>query len=141
MRESQTMSNLHLVALYAGINIALLLVLALLVVGGRQRTKVSLGHGEDEGLLRVTRVHGNAAEYIPAGLVGLAILATFNPEVPPWAIHVGGASLTLGRVLHAIGLYGKSGLSLGRSVGTLLTWFAFAAIAGLLLAVGSGVQL
>lgn len=135
------MTNLHLVAIYAGVNIFLLLALALMVVGARRRTKVSLGTGDDESLLRATRVHGNAAEYIPAGLVGLSILGVMNPEAPQWAIHLCGGLLTAGRLLHAIGFSGNSGVSFGRAAGTMLTWTAFIATGGLLIAFGAGLTL
>lgn len=135
------MTNLHLVAVYAGVNILLLLVLAVLVVGGRIRGKVLIGDGGDEKLLQAQRVHGNAVEYLPAGLVGLTILAVLNPEAPQWLIHAGGAVLTAGRLLHAIGMSMNPGRSFGRSVGILLTWTSYLVIGAALVALGLGVQL
>jgi uncharacterized membrane protein YecN with MAPEG domain len=128
------MTNLDLVAIYAGINILLLLVLAILVVVGRVRSKVSLGDGGDPQLFQASRVHGNAVEYVPAGLVGLVILGVLSdPVVPAEVIHAGGAMLTAGRILHAIGLSGNPGRSFGRAAGMLLTWLAFLVIGAALI--------
>lgn len=128
------MTNLDLVALYAGVNILLLLVLALMVVVGRARSKVMLGDGGDPQLFQASRVHANAVEYIPAGLVGLAILGILSdPVVPSEVIHAGGVMLTAGRILHAVGLSSNPGRSFGRAVGTLLTWLAFLLIGAALI--------
>lgn len=135
------MTNLHLVAVYAGVNILLLLILAILVVAGRWKTQAMIGDNGNPDMLRAMRVHANAAEYIPAALVGLVILAVLNPEAPQWLIHAGGATLTLGRVLHAIGLSSSAGRSFGRAAGILLTWTAFLLIGASLIALGVGVQL
>lgn len=134
------MLRLEIAALYAGVNILLLLVLALVVVMGRQRHKIRLGDGGNEDFARAQRAHANAAEYIPAGLVGLLMLALLEPAAPLWLLHASGATLTLGRILHGVGL--NSGiLNLGRSLGTLLTWIAFVLIGGGLIYAGLSQQL
>jgi uncharacterized membrane protein YecN with MAPEG domain len=135
------MTNLNLAAIYAGVNILLLLALALLVVAGRFRSRVMIGDGGDEKLFQAGRVHGNAVENIPAGLVGLALLAMIYPQAPQWMIHVGGGMLTAGRVLHAVGLSSSTGRSMGRALGMLLTWSALAFIAIVLIALGAGVTI
>ena len=76
------MLRLEVAALYAGVNILILLVLAVLVVAGRRKHKITLGHGDNEAFGRAVRAHGNAAEYMPAGLVGLTFLAPFVPPPP-----------------------------------------------------------
>ncbi|MCC6787347.1 MAG: MAPEG family protein, partial [Hyphomonadaceae bacterium] len=73
------MLRLEVAALYAGVNILILLVLAVLVVAGRRKHKITLGDGNNEAFGRAVRAHGNAAEYIPAGLVGITLLALFDP--------------------------------------------------------------
>jgi len=120
----------HAAALWAGLLVLLLLVLSILVVRQRQRHGVTIGDGGVEGVVRATRSFGNAAEYIPAGLASLAILALVGAR--PLVIHGVGFLLMLGRAAHAWGLSTSTGLSLGRSAGTLLTWLAFL-IAGALL--------
>jgi uncharacterized membrane protein YecN with MAPEG domain len=126
------MLRLEVAALYAGVNILLLLVLAALVIGGRQRHKIVLGDGGNQDFARAVRAHANASEYIPAGLVGMLMLALLEPAAPVWLLHASGISLTAGRILHAAGLHAGV-LNLGRRLGTMLTFTAYALIgAGLL---------
>jgi uncharacterized membrane protein YecN with MAPEG domain len=127
------MSAIDAATLYAGLNLLLLLALALLVVRQRMRHKVVLGDGGVEPLNRAIRVHGNAVEYAPLAVAGLVALALAGAAV--WIVHVGGVALTLGRVLHAQGLSASSGRSFGRAAGTLLTWGAFLWIGGAAIAV------
>jgi uncharacterized protein len=123
------MLRLEIVALYAGVNILVLLVLAYLVTAGRQKHKISLGDGGNADFIRAQRAHANAAEYIPAGLIGLLILALLEPATPLWLLHAAGLCLTLGRVLHGFGLH-TGVLNTSRRLGTALTWLAYLLIAG-----------
>lgn len=123
------MLRLEIAALYAGVNILLLLVLAYLVVAGRRRHKIVLGDGGNETFNRSVRAHANAAEYIPAGLVGILILALMEPAAPLWLLHASGISLTLGRILHGVGLNAGM-LNPGRVGGVMLTWLAYLLIGG-----------
>lgn len=126
------MTKLDWVALFTGANLVIVLVLAVLVVRGRIQHRVMLGDGGNPALLRAIRAHGNAVEYIPAGLLGLALLAFL--EAPPiLAVQILGGMFTLGRLLHGFGLSTKEGVSVGRGLGSLLTWIAFAGIAGMLI--------
>jgi hypothetical protein len=134
------MLRLEVAAIYAGINILLLLVLAVMVVSGRQRHKIRLGDAGNEDFARAVRAHGNAAEYIPAGLVGILMLALMEPAAPLWLLHASGISLTLGRISHAIGLH-TGVLNAGRLGGMVLTWLAYALIGGGLLYAGLSQQL
>ncbi len=134
------MLRLEVAAIYAGINILLLLVLAVLVVGGRRKHKITLGDGGNTDFSRAIRAHGNAAEYIPAGLVGILMLALMEPAAPLWLLHASGISLTLGRIIHAIGLHTGT-LNAGRMGGMVLTWLAYALIGGGLLYAGLAQQL
>jgi uncharacterized protein len=120
---------LETAALYVGANILILLVLAVLVTLGRRTHKISLGDAGNEAMQRAVRAHANAAEYIPAALVGLVVLALFDPATPAWLIHAGGGALTAGRVLHGFGLH-ASQLNVGRLFGTVLTWAAYLLIGG-----------
>jgi uncharacterized membrane protein YecN with MAPEG domain len=79
---------LPVTALYAGSLALWFLVLSYRVVG-RRRAGISLGDGDDPGMLRVVRGHANFAEYVPLALIMLAIL------------ELGGTSLL---VLHLLGL-------------------------------------
>lgn len=131
-----TITSGHAAALWAGLNLFLLLILSLLVVRLRQKHKVALG---DEGipeLARAIRAFGNASEYIPSGMAALAVLAVAGAA--PLAIHVVGFILLAGRVIHAVGLSNSGGASIPRAVGMLATWLAyiFAGVALLLSAIG-----
>ena len=71
---------------------------------------------------RAVRAFGNAAEYIPAGICGLILLAFVG--APPLLIHGVGGVLFAGRIIHALGLLFQKGPSLGRVTGMVLTWLA-----------------
>lgn len=118
------LQKLEIAAIYAGVNVLLLLVLAVMTVAARMRYKVMLGDNGNAHMARAIRVHANAAEYIPAGIAGLAVLALMEP-VPVWMIHAVGAGLTLGRILHAWGLSASAGPTPGRGLGMVLTWTAY----------------
>lgn len=117
------MSAIAAASLYCGLNILILMALALRVVQMRQKHKVSLGDGGVEELQRACRVHANATEYAPAAMAGLVALALAGG--PAWAVHAGGLVFTAGRLGHAWGFSGNSGVSKGRMFGTLATWIAF----------------
>jgi len=134
------MLRLEIAALYAGVNILILLVLAVLVVAGRRKHKITLGDGGNEVFGRAVRAHANAAEYIPAALIGIVLLALFDPATPIWLLHAAGISLTLGRILHGWGLH-TGPLNAGRMLGMVLTWLAYALIGGGLLWAGLAQQL
>lgn len=107
-------------AFYAAANAFLLLLLAMLTTRARRATRTSLGDGGNAQMIQATRAHGNAAEYIPIGLI--LLWALINVGAPTWLLHLQGATLTLGRVLHALGLHSSTGVSLGRFLGILTTW-------------------
>ena len=123
------------VALWAGLSLILLLALSVRVVRLRRRHHVALGHGEIADLHHAVRAFANAAEYLPAGLGALTILALVG--APPLLVHLVGAMLFGGRLAHAIGLSRSGGASLARAGGMVATWLAFivAAVALLFYAV------
>ena len=96
------MTAIEAAALYAGLNILLLVALGVRVVGRRRSAGVSVGDGGDADLNLRIRTHGNASEYIPAFLVGLFMTASLG--TPVWGVHALGGAFTLGRLLHAYGL-------------------------------------
>ena len=134
------MLRLEIAALYAGVNILILLVLAVLVVAGRRKHKITLGDGANEDFTRAQRAHANAAEYIPAGLVGILILALMDPASPLWLVHAAGISLTVGRIAHGVGLH-TGVLNFGRMFGMVLTWTSYLLIGGGLVWAGLAQQL
>lgn len=123
------MTPLETAAVYIGINILLLVYLSSRVVFVRRSAGISIGHGANADLELRTRTHGNATEYIPAMLVALVTAAFMG--IPALWIHVLGATFTLGRILHAIGL--ARTILPARATGMLLTWIPLIAIAGMLI--------
>jgi uncharacterized membrane protein YecN with MAPEG domain len=128
-------ASAHAAALWAGLHLIILLVLSVMVVRLRQKHKIALG---DEGipeLARAIRAFGNAAEYVPAGIAAIAVLAVAGASA--LTIHIIGLILFAGRLLHAVGLSNSGGTSMGRAFGIILTWVAyiFAAVALLFSAV------
>ena len=130
------MLRLEVAAIYIGINILLLLVLGYLVISGRQKHKIRLGDGGNADFSRAIRAHANAAEWIPAGLIGLVVLALFE-SLPIWVLHAAAISLTAGRFSHALGLH-TSALNVGRVGGMVLTMLSYLILGAALIYVGLG---
>jgi uncharacterized membrane protein YecN with MAPEG domain len=116
-------SAAHAAALWAGLNLILMLVLSVRVVRIRRGRRIGLGHGESPDLERAIRAFGNASEYVPAALVALALLAVLG--APPGLVHALGLTFTVGRIFHAVGLSRSGGASLPRTVGVLATWLVY----------------
>lgn len=121
----------HAAALWAALNLVLMLVLSVRVVRLRRGLQIGLGAGESPELARAIRAFGNAGEYVPAALLALGLLALLN--APPALVHALGLTLTVGRVAHAVGLTQSAGASLGRAVGVLATWLVYLTAAVVLL--------
>jgi uncharacterized membrane protein YecN with MAPEG domain len=120
---------LPVTTVYAAILALILMALAINVTLHRRKLRVGLGDGSNPVMLRMMRIHGNAAEYIP-----IAVLLMLVYELNGGAhsiLHVCGCALILGRVLHAAGLWGNDGQSAGRAIGQSLTWLTILALAGL----------
>ena len=107
---------LPVTAFYASILAFIYLYITALVIMHRRSNQID---GGDEVLQRLVRVHGNFAEYVPLTLLLLAILEISTAI--PWLIHVFGASLVIGRVLHAYGLRQSVGATWQRVAGMMLT--------------------
>ncbi|WP_332639913.1 MAPEG family protein [Brevundimonas sp.] len=118
-------------ALWSGLMILLLVVLGARVAMTRRGNKVVLGDGGNANVLLASRIFGNAAEYIPAGIAALAILVLLG--MPAWVLHGLGGVLFLGRLVHALTL-SDTRPTTGRVVGMSLTWLALL-LAGLMLIV------
>ena len=95
----ETSSALAAAALYAGLNGLILLGLSVHVIRVRVREKVYMGDAGNPAMIRAARGHANFAEHVPLALI-LIMLAAFL-GAPAWAVHLLGAALTLGRLLHA----------------------------------------
>jgi uncharacterized membrane protein YecN with MAPEG domain len=113
----------HAAALWAGLNLILLLVLSVRVVRLRRGNRVALGDGGHPPLAHAIRAFGNASEYVPAAIGALAVLALV--AAPAALVHVIGFVLFGGRVAHGVGLSRSGGASLARAAGVIATWLAY----------------
>lgn len=113
--------------LFAALHVLLMLVLTWRVVGRRRALQIGLGSGGDQVLERAIRAHANFTEYVPMALLMLGLLELSGVAAMwLWAF---GALLLVGRVLHAQGLSGKSGYSVGRFYGAASTLLVMAGMA------------
>ena len=124
-------ASAHAAALWTGLHLILLLVLSVLVTRQRRKHHIEIGDGGVPALNQAIRAFGNAAEYVPAALVGLGVLALVGAM--PLLIHPIGFLLFVGRVMHAVGLSRSTGVSWLRTAGVLATWVAYIALAAALL--------
>lgn len=123
----ETTPQAHAAALWVGLHLVLLLVLSVLVVRQRRNHRVVFGDGGVPDLVQAIRAFGNATEYVPAGLVAIAVLALAG--APPMVVHVVGLTLFAGRVAHAVGLSRSGEASIPRTIGVVATWVAYIAAA------------
>lgn len=114
--------GLIVTAFYAAILTLLTLALAFRVSWLRWRHGVGLGDAGRADLARAIRAHGNATEYIPLGILLLALDSVAG--IPLLWIEIAGGLLFFGRLSHAYGISISSGRSVGRFTGTLATWLS-----------------
>ena len=113
--------------LFASLHVLLMLVLLARISRHRHGQRIGLGDGGDAVLNRKIRVHGNFVEHAPIALLLLGLLELCGLQaVWLWTF---GSALLLGRTMHAIGLSGSGGYSIGRFWGTALTWLVLLAMA------------
>jgi uncharacterized protein len=93
-------------SLYASFSALLIVKLSISVIKLRRKNKISVGDGGNEELQLAIRTHANAVEYIP---ITLLLLLTFELNgAPKILIHLLGATLITGRIIHAIGIPAKN---------------------------------
>lgn len=92
--------SLAITGLYAAPLAVLFLVLSFRVISYRRGNSISLGDGGDALLLARVRAQGNFVEYAPFGLL-LLMIAEIQGTSSIW-LHVCGALLLMGRVLHGV---------------------------------------
>lgn len=129
------MTIVHVTALYTGLLALVLLVLSIRVINIRRRLRIGIGDEGNEELARRIRAHGNFTEYVP-----LALLLSLVGELagaPAWMLHALGATLVVGRIVHAWSLPARS--IAGRTAGMMLTFAVILAGAALALAAAFGV--
>ncbi len=87
---------------FASVLTAIYIKLALNVIALRGKNQVSLGNGGVDDLEKAIRAHGNFSEYVPISLILMGCLEL--NQAPWWLVGIFGLSLTIGRVLHSLGM-------------------------------------
>ena len=108
-------------ALYAAILALFFFGLAVRAIKLRRRNMVILGDGNVPDLQRAVRSHGNFAEYVPFGLILMALAEAGGFPAP--GIHLLGGALVAGRALHAWGINQAKEDFRFRIAGMSLTFF------------------
>ena len=88
-------------SLYAGLLTLVFFALSVRVIRYRRAEQIGLGDADDKSLLRRMRAHANFAEYVPLGVVLLALCEAQG--APRIAVHLLGLTLLVGRALHGYG--------------------------------------
>ena len=114
-----TLTSLQVASFWSGLLVLLLVVLSARVVMNRRKHRVLLGDGGLAEMTVATRAFGNAAEYIPAGIGALILLALIG--TPAWAVQLVGGAMFIGRLIHPMGIKTTGGVTLPRLVGMVFT--------------------
>ena len=118
-------SSLYAFAFYTALNALILVILGVLVTRARVSTQTDIGDAGKPEMAGPLRAHANNAEWTPMALLMMWTLSISVFGASIWVIHAMGATLTIGRILHAIGLSRSTGPSALRFVGMILTWIAY----------------
>lgn len=93
---------LFITPIIASILTIVFLQLSFAVIRLRRKNKVGLGTGGHDDLERAIRAQGNFAEYVPMALILLVLFESNG--APLWLVGILGATLIIGRVMHAKGI-------------------------------------
>ena len=118
-------ASIPVTLLYGGL-CGLLVTLLGLNVSRLRGTRLGVGAPLPPELVRPVRAHGNAAEWVPLGLL-LLLALELSGGPGPLALHLLGGTLLLGRVLHVIGFYGRNRASVA---GATLTYLVLLVMSG-----------
>ena len=103
---------------FAGMFALMLVGLSMAVSAARARSGVLIGDRGPDALLRTIRAHGNFIEFVPMGLIVMALVEAEGASVRMVAGL--GAALLIGRIAHAIGML--RGVLVPRVAGMVLTY-------------------
>lgn len=117
------------VALYAGLNAILLVILSINAGIRRGGATIQPGTFGEGALTRAIRAHGNFTENAPLALLLLVALALTNTAALP--IHVLGATFTFGRIVQAFGMMRAKHPNILRFIGNIFTWLVLLGGGGL----------
>lgn len=105
--------------IYAVLLSIIFLVLSARVIVARRTLKIAYGSGDDRDTEAAIRAQSNWSEYVPICLI-LLLLAELQGVAGLW-LHLSGAILLVGRVLHGYGMGFNRKFFQGRVYGTALT--------------------
>ena len=114
-----------IVTIYAAVYTLIILWLSLKVINNRRKFRVLLGDGGVQELQIAMGTHSNATEYLPIGLLLLAVLELNGAW--GWLIHLFGVILIVGRGYHINGMFTQR--LKYRVLGMQITIFALIALA------------
>ncbi|HEY8099394.1 MAG TPA: MAPEG family protein [Burkholderiaceae bacterium] len=114
-------------AMYAAILAIILTALAINVTVHRAKLDVPIGQSDNPLMLRMIRIHGNAAEYIPITLLLMLVYEINGGN--HIALHGLGLALVAARLLHVWGMWHSTKPTFGRIVGPTVTWLVILALA------------
>lgn len=109
-------------ALYALPLALLFLILWFRVTVARSKLKISIGDGGSAGLHEKVRQHGNFVEWV-AIVLPLMVIAEGNDAAAIW-LHISGALLLVGRIIHPFGLKANNATHPLRIVGNTASLLA-----------------
>jgi hypothetical protein len=110
----------------ASVLTGLFIKLSFAVIGLRRKNKVGLGNGGHDDLERAIRAQGNFAEYVPFGVILLACLELNG--APWWIVAIPGVTLTIGRLIHIVGINTPPPDFSKRVLGMKFTFFTLMAL-------------
>lgn len=106
--------------IYAALLAFLYVFLSARVIKLRMKYQVGIGDGEQTLLTRAIRVQANFGEYIPLALLLVWMYESMNGA--PVLVHIFGAALCLGRLLHAYGVSQHKETLIFRQSGMIMTF-------------------
>lgn len=124
------MTGLPVTSLYAAVLGLLMVPFSISVVRRRFAAKVSLGHGNDEVLLRRVRAHANFIEYVPMAVVLIALTELQGADA--FFVHALGSLLVAARIVHYVTLT-TNPRARTRAAAMIATFAVYVAAAGWLL--------
>ena len=116
---------LPITSIIAAVLTIIFINLSFAVISLRRKNKVGLGTGGYLDLERAIRAQGNFVEYVPFGIILIAILELNG--APWWLVLVPGVALIIGRLIHAKGIrtpqpdFSKRVLGMMFTFGTLIS--------------------
>ncbi len=113
---------------YISLLVIIIIALSAYIIRLRRKYQISLGDGGNDVLIKARSAHANAVEYITVGSI-LFILTEISTDSTAATLHVIGAILLTGRVLHPYGII-KAKLN-ARVFSMFLTFSAIAALISL----------